>query len=153
MEISNENKETVNILQELLQKNYDAEAGYKQIMQKTETMVLKQWLQEKAKQRSQFANELDGQIRQLNGTPLTDGSVLGSAHRAWIDVKTSLSSNTDEAILEECIRGEKASVEEYQKQLDKVGVFSDVNNLVYDQMVSIKSALNTVKRLEDIDRR
>ncbi|CAH8281670.1 uncharacterized protein (TIGR02284 family) [Mariniflexile fucanivorans] len=150
MEITKANKETVDILQELLQKNYDAEAGYKQIMQKAENNLLKNWLQAKAKQRGQFTNELDGIIRNLNATPVTDGSLLGSAHRAWIDVKTTLSTNTDEAILEECIRGEKASVDEYEKQLEKVSSFSDVNNLVYNQMVSIKTALNTVKRLEDI---
>ncbi|MBP0905507.1 PA2169 family four-helix-bundle protein [Mariniflexile gromovii] len=152
MEITKANEETVNILQELLQKNYDAEAGYKQIMQKAENTVLKQWLQDKAKQRSQFANELDGLIRNLHATPVKDGSLLGSAHRAWIDVKTTLSSNTDEAILEECIRGEKASVNEYEKQLEKVSNFSDVNNVVYNQMVSVKTALNTVKRLEDISK-
>lgn len=150
MEITKANKETVNILQELLQKNYDAEAGYKQIMQKADDKILKNWLQVKAKQRSQFANELDGLIRNLNGTPVVDGSLLGSAHRAWIDVKTTLSSNTDEAILEECIRGEKASVNEYEKQLEKVSNYSDINNLIYNQLVSVKTALGTVKRLEDI---
>ncbi|WP_372753116.1 PA2169 family four-helix-bundle protein [Mariniflexile sp.] len=150
MEITKVNKEIVDVLQELLQKNYDAEAGYKQIMQKAEDGLLKNWLQVKAKQRSQFANELDGLIRQLNATPATDGTVLGSMHRAWIDVKTTLSANTDEAILEECIRGEKASVEEYEKQLSKVSNYSDINMLIYQQMVSIKTALNTVKKLEDL---
>ncbi|MEN3322849.1 PA2169 family four-helix-bundle protein [Mariniflexile soesokkakense] len=150
MEITKANKEIVNILQELLQKNYDAEAGYKQIMQIADDEILKDWLKVKAKQRSQFANELDGLIRNLNGTPVTDGSLLGSAHRAWIDVKTTLSSNTDEAILEECIRGEEASVNEYEKQLEKVSNYSDVNNIIYNQLVSVKTALGTVKRLEDI---
>ncbi|WP_308990619.1 PA2169 family four-helix-bundle protein [Mariniflexile litorale] len=150
MEITKANKETVNILQELLQKNYDAEAGYKQIMQKAENNLLKNWLQIKAKQRSQFANELDSLIRDLNATPVADGSLLGSAHRAWIDLKTTLSSNTDEAILEECIRGEKASVDEYENQLEKVSNYSDINNVIYKQLVDIKTALNTVKRLEDI---
>lgn len=150
MELTKVNKETVDILQELLQKNYDAEAGYKQIMQKTEDSLLKNWLQIKAKQRSQFANELDNLIRDLNATPVTDGTLLGSAHRAWIDIKTTLSSNTDEAILQECIRGEQASVDEYEKQLEKVSNYSNINNLIYSQLISIKTALNTVKKLEDI---
>lgn len=150
MEITKANKETVNILQELLQKNYDAEAGYKQIMQKANNSLLKNWLQIKAKQRSHFANQLDSLIRDLNATPANDGTLLGSAHRAWIDLKTTLSSNTDEAILEECIRGEQASVKEYEKQLEKVSNYSDVNDVIYGQLVSVKTALNTVKRLEDI---
>ncbi|WP_445735446.1 ferritin-like domain-containing protein [Mariniflexile sp.] len=152
MELTNVNKETVSILQELLQKNYDAEAGYKQVMLKAENKLLKNWLQLKAKQRSHFANQLDSLIRDLNATPASDGTLLGTAHRAWIDLKTTLGSNTDEAILEECIRGEKASLSEYETQLEKVSAYSDINNLIYSQLVSIKTALNTVKRLEDIEK-
>lgn len=152
MELTDINKETVNILQELLQKNYDAEAGYKQIMIKAENTLLKNWLQLKAKQRSHFANELDSLIRGLNATPAVDGTFLGTAHRAWIDLKTTLSTNTDEAILEECIRGEKASVSEYETQLEKVNDYSDIKSLLFSQLESIKTALTTVKRLEDIEK-
>ena len=150
METTKVNKETIDVLQELLQKNYDAEAGYKQVMTKAQNLPLKGWLQSKAQQRSAFATELDSKIRELHGEPVEDGSILGSAHRAWIDVKTTLSSDTDEAILEECIRGEKASVDEYETQLEKVRSYSEVNHLLHNQLTNIKIALNTVKTLEDI---
>ncbi|MDD7886614.1 PA2169 family four-helix-bundle protein [Flavivirga sp. 57AJ16] len=144
------NKETVEVLQELLQKNYDAETGYKKVMTKANSLALKDWLQSKARQRNTFATQLDSQIRELNATPATSGSVLGSVHRTWIDIKTALSSDTDEAILEECIRGEKASVKEYEAQLEKNEVYSYIGDLLKSQLTDIKNALNTVKRLEDI---
>ncbi|ALJ05136.1 hypothetical protein APS56_08355 [Pseudalgibacter alginicilyticus] len=150
MELKIENKEIVNVLQELLQKNYDAEAGYKQVMTKAKSQGLKEWLQLKAKQRSEYATQLDNVIRNFNATPAEDGTVLGSVHRGWIDVKTTLSSDTDESILEECIRGEKASVSEYETQLEKVSDYLPIKDLLNNQMTSIKTALNTVKRMEDI---
>lgn len=150
MELTKANKEAVGVLQELLQKNYDAEEGYKQVMIKVENRLLKNWLQVKAKQRNYFATQLDSLIRELGATPANDGTLLGSVHRTWIDLKTALSSNTDEAILEECIRGEKASVDEYENQLEKLNDHSNIKNLIYSQLESIKNALDTVKRLEDI---
>tara|TARA_R110002049_G_scaffold309311_1_gene521164 strand:- start:19638 stop:20096 length:459 start_codon:yes stop_codon:yes gene_type:complete len=150
MELKHINQEIVDILQELLQKNYDAEAGYKQVMTKAESPSLKEWLQNKAKQRNQFATQLDSMTRQFNATPAEGGTVLGTMHRAWIDVKTALSSDTDESLLEECIRGEKASISEYETQLKKVSDYLPIKDLLYQQMTSIYTALNTVKKIEDI---
>lgn len=150
MELKKVNKEIVDILQELLKKNYDAEAGYKQVMTKAKSPGLKKWLQLKAKQRSEYATQLDTIIREFNATPAEDGTILGSVHRAWIDLKTTLSSETDEAILEECIRGEEASVNEYETQLEKVSDFLPIKDLLNQQMISIKTALEKVKRIEDI---
>ena len=56
MNISEKNKEQVDALQELLEKNYDAEAGYQKVMTKAESRTLKSWLQDKAASRSHFAN-------------------------------------------------------------------------------------------------
>ncbi|MFB9057403.1 PA2169 family four-helix-bundle protein [Mariniflexile ostreae] len=150
MEINKENKEIVNILQELLQKNYDAEAGYKQVMTKAKSMGLKEWLQAKARQRSEFATQLDVMIREYNATPADEGTILGTMHRAWIDFKTTLSADTDKALLEECIRGEEASVTEYENQLENVADYLPIKELLFAQMTSVKTALNAVERLEDI---
>ena len=150
MEIKESHEDIVNVLQELLQKNYDAEAGYKQVMVKSENLALKTWLQKKAQQRHLFATQLDFMIRELNVTPAVDGTLLGTAHRAWIDVKTTLSSNADEAILQECIRGENASVEEYEKQLNALESNPGIKDLLNSQLSTIKAALNTFKTLEDL---
>ncbi len=150
MNISDKNKEQVDALQELLKKNYDAEAGYKKVMTKAESSTLKSWLQDKAASRSHFATELDTQIRQLNAEPVSSGTTSGSLHRTWIDVKTALSSDTDESILEECIRGEKASVSEYEEQMSNVNFNSEIRNVLYGQKERIESSLNTVESLEEI---
>lgn len=150
MDNSNHNEQLVNSLQELLQKNYDAEKGFKQVMQKAEHPQLKSWLKEKAAERSGFANEIDQELRKLNAKPREEGSVAGSAHRVWIDVKTALSSDKDEALLEECIRGENASAEEYKEQLDSTYVTGSVGTVLNKQRAKVLETLSTVKRLEDL---
>ncbi|QCE41018.1 ferritin-like domain-containing protein [Psychroserpens sp. NJDZ02] len=150
MKTTKDNNALVNTLQDLLQKNYDAEAGYKQVMQKTENAPLKNWMQQKALQRNTFATELDFQIRKHNAEPKTSGTIAADLHRGWINVKSTLSSETDEALLEECIRGEKASLSEYEEKLEQFNEDSEIKTIIESQLTTVRSALNTVKRLEDI---
>lgn len=150
MENSKHNEKLVDALQELLQKNYDAEKGFKQVMQKAENPQLKNWLQKKAVERSGFANEIDQELRNLNASPKEEGSFAGSAHRVWIDVKTALSADKDEAILEECIRGEKASADEYEDQLESAYFSGSAKTVLSKQRAKVEQTLRTVKRLEDL---
>ena len=140
MKITKDNKELVNTLQDLLQKNYDAEAGYKQVMQKTENQPLKNWMQQKALQRNTFATELDFQIRKHNAEPKASGTLTGDLHRGWINVKSTLTSDTDEALLEECIRGEKASLTEYEEKLERFNEDSEIKTIIQTQLTTVRSA-------------
>ncbi|MAZ71882.1 MAG: hypothetical protein CMC70_01925 [Flavobacteriaceae bacterium] len=140
----------VNNLQELLEKNYDAQKGFTKAMEDAQNSNLKQYFKHQAAQRSQFANELDQEIRNLNETPKESGSTTGSLHRTWIDIKTSLSGDKDEAVLEECIRGEKASVEEYEKRLKENRFPPQIESTLNNQKGRIQNTLNKVRSLEDL---
>lgn len=143
-------KETVNVLQNIIEKNYDAEKGYAKAMQDAKSPTLKAFLKKQAAQRSRFATEIDKELRRLGVDPKEKGSVAGTLHRAWIDIKSSLAGNEDEAVLEEVIRGEKASVDEYQDVLKKHTLDPKINTMLKKQMGDIQNTLNKVKRLEDI---
>ena len=146
----NNHKDLVNNLQELLEKNYDAEKGFTKAMEDAKNAELKQFLKRQAAQRGQFVNELDKEIRSLNETPKDSGSFTGTAHRAWIDVKTAFTGKDDEAVLEECLRGEKASVEEYKERLQKNNFPPQVQTVLNNQLSSIKNSVAKVKTLENI---
>ena len=143
-------KETVNALQSIIEKNYDAEKGYKKAMQDAKNPALRGFLQQQAAKRSNYATAIDQELRLLGEQPKESGSVTGSLHRAWIDIKSKVAGNTDEAVLEEVIRGEKASVEDYQDALNKPNLTPQINNVLQTQLNEIQGTLNKVKRLEDI---
>ena len=150
MDSSKHTEKLVDSLQEILQKNYDAEKGLKEVMLKAESQHLKKWLQKKAVERSGFANEIDGELRKLGAEPKESGSFTGDMHRVWIDVKTALSSHKDEAIFEECIRGDKASVDEYNKQLKEPFMTGAVVPILTKQKAKVEEALMQFKHLEDL---
>jgi len=143
-------KNLVNNLQELLEKNYDAERGFKKALEDADSHGLKEFLKMQAVQRNRFATELDKQIRDLNEEPKENGSASGSLHRAWIDIKTAFTGKDDEAVLEECIRGEKASVEEYEDKLKNNHFPVQTTELLDRHLVEIRATLSEVRSLEDL---
>ena len=143
-------KDNVNALQGIIEKNYDAEKGYQKAMEDAKNPALKGFLQQQAARRSRFATAIDQRLRQLGETPKESGSVTGALHRAWIDIKSSVAGHSDEAVLEEVIRGEKASVEEYQEVLNKHQFAPEITQELESQVGDIQNTLNKVKRLEDI---
>ncbi|KQC33008.1 hypothetical protein AAU57_06500 [Nonlabens sp. YIK11] len=141
---------TVTQLNQLLEKSYDAEKGYKKAIEDTDSARLKTFFQERAAMRSQFATEIHNELHRLNEEPTTQGSAAGAVHRAWMDIKSAFTSENEEAILEECIRGEKASVSDYKEALEKNDLLSEVKPILEKQLGMIENTLNTVKKLEDI---
>ncbi|RMA58681.1 ferritin-like domain-containing protein [Ulvibacter antarcticus] len=137
-------------LQGLLEKNYDAEKGFTKAMQDSKNQQLKNFLKHQAAQHARFATELDHEIRSLNETPKESGSTAGTLHRAWIGVKTAFTSDNDEAVLEECIRGEKACAEDYEETLNENRFSPNISSVLNNQLSQIKQTVSKVKSLEDI---
>jgi uncharacterized protein (TIGR02284 family) len=143
-------KNLVDNLQGLLEKNYDAEKGFAKAMQNAKNENLKNFLKQQAAQHNRFANELTNELRNLNEQPKESGSTTGDLHRTWIDIKSAVSGNDDEAVLEECIRGEKASVEEYEETLKKNTFPAPIESMLTKQADEIRQTLSKVRNLEDL---
>ncbi|MBQ4820557.1 PA2169 family four-helix-bundle protein [Aquimarina sp. MMG016] len=144
--------ETVgNKLNDLLEKTYDAEKGFKKAAENVEHSSLKNYFNQKAQERYDFGHELKNEIKAFSQDVDKGGSVTGSAHRAWMDVKSFLSIDNEESMLEEAIRGEKASVDEYNDVLSETSLPASTQSILAKQKQKIESGLSTIKRLEDLN--
>jgi len=70
-------------------------------------------------------------------------------HRAWINIKSAITSQDDHAILAECERGEDSAVKEYKQAMEKQDLSSPVRDLISRQYADIKSAHDRIKQLRD----
>ncbi|MCB7481640.1 ferritin-like domain-containing protein [Christiangramia sediminis] len=147
MSYSNEISKKLN---ELLEKNYDAEKGYKLAAEKVKNERLKSFFSERAQERYDFGHELKSEIRNFGENPEKGSSLAGDAHRTWMNLKASLSSDKDESVLEEAIRGEKAAVEEYEDILKESEIPASTGNILMKQKNAIVASLNEVKSLENL---
>ncbi|MGM0933050.1 MAG: ferritin-like domain-containing protein [Bacteroidota bacterium] len=143
-------KERINSLQELLEKNYDAEKGYKKVLEEADNVNLKEFLKQQAVMRNRFATEIHKAIRALNAEPKEKGSATADLHRTWIDLKTLFTKNDDEAVLEECLRGEKASLKEYEEKLKKTAFSPETKAMLEKHLHEIRTTVSEIQHLEDL---
>ncbi|SEA68735.1 ferritin-like domain-containing protein [Bizionia paragorgiae] len=143
-------EEISNKLNELLVKNYDAEKGYLNAAENVDSDRLKMFFKRRATERNQFANEIKNEIKQYGEEPKDSGSFKGTMHRNWMTLKSTFSGNNEEAVLEEAIRGEKASLEEYNELVTEKNLPPTIDALVLKHRDAIQSAINTEKLNENI---
>ena len=126
-------KEIVSKINSLIETLKDGQEGFKQAAEGVKDSKLKSLFQEYSQQRARFASELQSQARQLGEwKPENSSSAAGALHRAWIDIKSVVTSGNDHAILAECERGEDSAVKEFQEALED-GLTSPVRDIVSRQ--------------------
>ena len=134
-----------NRLNELLEKNYDAEKGYLNAANEVESSKLKIFFKNRASERSEFAKNLRTEILSYGQIPEDTGTLKATMHRNWMSLKSLLSSNDEEAILEEVIRGEKASFNEYCEILKEDAFAPSTRKMLENQKQKVQSAINSLK--------
>lgn len=134
----------------ILEKNADAEKGFGNAANNTDNRVLAVYFNEKALQRRGFREELKREIVSFGEEYDNSGSATGTVHRAWMDIKSFFGSS-DEALLEESIRGEKAAVEEYADVLKETDLPASTAIVLRNQMLKIESGLALIKNLKDLE--
>ena len=97
----------------------DSINGYRDAADNAEGSRFQQLFRDNADERSLVAEELRQEVRRLGGEPDDDGSVLGSVHQRFLDLKAAVMGRDDKAIINEVERGEdylkakfKAAVED-----------------------------------------
>jgi len=137
-------------LNELLERTYDAEKGYKKAAENVEHSGLKSYFKTKAQQRYDFGHELKSEIKAFGQDVDKGGSAAGTLHRAWMDTKALFSSENEESMLEESIRGEKTAINDYCEVINETNLPSSTKSILENQKSKIEVGLNTIKGLEDI---
>ena len=137
-------------LNDLLEKTYDAEKGFKNAADNVDHTSLKNYFKQKAQERYDFGHQLKTELKAVGHEIDKGGSVAGAVHRSWMDLKAFLSSDNEESMLEESIRGEKAAIEEYDDVLKDTTLPPTTRDILIKQKATIQTGLAKIKRLEDL---
>jgi uncharacterized protein (TIGR02284 family) len=143
-------EEISNKLNELLIKNYDAEKGYLNAIDNVDSKRLEMFFKRRASERSEFAKELRTEILQYGEIPDDSGSFKGAMHRNWMSLKSAFSSNNEETILEEAIKGEEASLEVYNDLIKERNLPPSIDALLLKHKNAIQAAINSEKVQEEL---
>ncbi|MFD1062175.1 PA2169 family four-helix-bundle protein [Winogradskyella litorisediminis] len=149
MGIFSENTESK--LNELLERTYDSEKGFKKAAENVENSQLKEFFNNKALERLTFRSELRKELK-ANGCDIKEdsGSIKGALHRTWMDTKALFYNENEEAILEEVRNGEKAALNDYDDILADNQLPPTTENILRTQRNTIQSSYNKADYLEAI---
>ncbi len=143
-------KEVADKLNQLLEKTYDAEKGYKEAADNVKDAKMKSFLQEQAQQRYNFGHEIKQEIKAFDQEPDKGGSAKGSLHRTWMDVKTAFSGNENETVMKEVQRGEEAALEDYDEILAESTLPGTTKDILRNQRQQIAQAKQSASNWEVI---
>lgn len=125
----------------------DGEKGFEEAAGLVQAETTRALLQEGARRCREAGDELGALLRQAGHSPETSGSVLGAAHRGWLEIKAGLTAHSDEAILAACHRGEEAACLRYCEALEQIGISPDVRSVIERQYRGAVSNLDKVRSL------
>jgi uncharacterized protein (TIGR02284 family) len=109
---------TIVTLSELLAVNRDGEHGFSTCAEHARSESLRRVFVSRAARRAAAAAALRDLIGQLGGDPGMRATILGAAHRGWVNLRSALALKDDEALVDECEHGEDHALEVYRNALD-----------------------------------
>lgn len=142
------NSNVISTLNGLIETCKDGQNGFKTASEGVERSELKTVFYEFAQQRSEFSGVLQGLVRSLGGDPESGGSMSAAIHRGWMDIKSLVTGKDEEAILNECERGEDYAKEAYTDAL-KTNLPANIADVIGQQSQSVLAAHNRIKSLRN----
>ncbi|WP_299760698.1 PA2169 family four-helix-bundle protein [uncultured Pontibacter sp.] len=142
------NKEVQSTVHHLIERCKDGAKGYKTASEDVEDKDLKDLFRKYAVQRDSMITELQDHLHKMGHTDDESSSIEGTMHRAWIDLKSALTSRDRVRVLEECERGEDYAVKAYKEALEK-NLPSELKQIVEQQYQDVKHAHDHIRTLRD----
>ena len=134
--MTNSNIKALNKVTETLIDSYD---GYSKCLEVAQDdYALRQQFMSRAEERASLINEFQNQVRSLGGEPETDGSVLASAHRKFINV-ASIFQDNEKAAISALDDGEEFLAEKCETCLDEDGLTANTQTLIRRAHASAKA--------------
>lgn len=140
--------DVIAILNDLIETCKDGEAGFHACADGTRNPQLISFFEEAALRCAEGAAQLQDKIRELGGEPGRSGSMLGAAHRGWMDARSAIVGMDDRAILTECERGEDYAEKAYASVL-KENLPADVRSLIAKQFRVVKQNHDHVREMRN----
>jgi uncharacterized protein (TIGR02284 family) len=148
-----QNKEVIEVLNDLIKINNDRTAGYTRAAEDTKIVDvdLRTIFERLADESRQYAIELTSQVGRLGGEPATGTTAAGKIYRAWMNVKDMFTGKDRHALLASCEYGEDAAQRAYEDALTADAPLpTDIAQLITSQKASLRNAHDMIKRYRDM---
>ncbi|MEO8077762.1 MAG: PA2169 family four-helix-bundle protein [Acidobacteriota bacterium] len=143
-----QNDDAISVLNNLIETCKDGELGFKTAAEGLKSASIKATFLEYSRQRAEMARTLQAEVRRLGGDPEKAGSVSGTLHRGWLDIKSAITGKDDHGIVAEAERGEDVAKAAYENAL-KETLPGTAHAVVQQQAAQVRQAHDAVRDLRD----
>ena len=142
-----DNTKVISTLNSLIETLKDGEEGFRTAAEGLTDPQAKAVFQQYSRERAQMAQELQAEVRTLGGDPEQAGSMSGSVHRGWINIKSVVTGENDASIIAEAERGEDIAKNAYAEAI-KTALPPSVSAIISRQAVKVREAHDRVRSME-----
>ena len=145
------NNETIEVLNDLIQINNDRIVGYERAIKETKAedddlkVLFASMIAESHRHKIALATEV-----QALGASVEKGTTTsGKIYRAWMDVKAVFTGHDRHTVLENCEEGEDAAQRAYRTALQNDSLPAYVRELLIQQQETLRESHDEIKALRD----
>ena len=146
---SERNKETEKVLLELIKTLNDSQKGFADIGEHLKDDTLKRYFLAESLKRANFRAELENELHRAGMADVKEsGSVSGTVHRVWGDLKAHLGAGSDHQLLATAEQGEDVAKDAYKKALEH-DLPMPVRQLLTTQQAHVQTSHDYVRNHRD----
>ena len=139
----------IKVLNSLIETTIDSVDGYRRSAQEATNSRFSAAFLERANEREEIVSKLRDQVRKLGGTPEDDGTVLASAHRAFVSLRDKVTGSDDKSVIAEVDHGESYLNEKWETALQDNDLSTETRSLIQQCYDSVREGRDTFRRLHE----
>ncbi len=146
---SERNKEAERVLLDVIKVLHDGQKGFADIGEHLKDDTLKRYFLAESLKRANFRAELENELHRAGIADVKEGgTVTGTVHRVWGDLKAHLGAGSDHQLLATAEQGEDVAKDAYKKALEH-NLPLPVRELLTSQQAHVTNSHDYVRNHRD----
>jgi uncharacterized protein (TIGR02284 family) len=141
----------IDTLNDLIASCHDSEEGFGKAAKGTHDDNLRNRFLGIARQRSDFADELAGHVRELGSEPAGQAHESSIQHEGWRQLEAQIRPKDDATLIAECLRGEENTLRHYETALTR-DLPPAVRPAVERQRLAVQEGLMSLRSVQLVRR-
>lgn len=143
-----DNSHDIRTLNSLIATTIDSIDGYTEAAKDAENSRYVQMFNSRAAERRQAASALQAEVARLGGDPEDDGTALAGAHRMFLNLKSAVTGQDDQAIVNEVERGEDHIKAKFEDALKDDGLSPETRSAIGQAWTSVRAGHDEMRDLK-----
>ncbi len=142
------NDHDIKVLNSLVETTLDSAEGYAEAAKDAKSAQLVSLFEGRAGERRRAASTLQQCVRSLGGEPEDDGTVLASAHRMFVNLRSSITSADNTAVVDEVERGGDHIKHKCEEAMNDNELSPPAMSAIADVYTSVRSGHDQMRDLK-----